>query len=109
MNKRQRKKHRLWPFTEYGFTIEGTFLPPLEDPLAEAKIDELIDLVIAQDLQLGGSADPNGFSFYISRYRGTATNTDRKLLVDLFVSVPEVSHVIAHELEDAWYPRKSST
>lgn len=101
MKKRLRKKLRLWEFQEMGFYVSYDLAIPGGNEDEELEfLDRLIEVVEANQLEIGGAMD--GF-FACCDSRRSATDADRETLRRWLEQQPEVSNVRVSKLVDAWY------
>ena len=104
LNRRQRKKLRVGEFQELVFEVGIRFGQPMEGPRLDAFVDGFIDLVESRRLAAGGGGGGLEAQWVVSTWnRGSATEDDRRAVLDWLLPHPEVVDAKAGALIDGWY------
>ena len=104
LNRRQRKKLRVGEFQELVFEVNIRFGQSMEGPRLDAFIDEFIDLIESRRLIAGGGCGQLEAQWVVSTWnRGSATEDDRRAVLDWLLPHPEVVDAKAGALIDGWY------
>jgi uncharacterized protein YggL (DUF469 family) len=105
MNKRQRKKHRLGEFRQFGFELRFCTPKVWSGEDQGAFWHTCIARIEALGLSVGGGTGACWDVLVTGlRDRDTVTSEQRQALLAWLAARPDVSEIRAGELEDAWYP-----
>jgi uncharacterized protein YggL (DUF469 family) len=117
MNKRLRKKKYIGEFNHFGFSIEGkfgAFCATDRDKridLVDQFLDELIEVIEANHLEMGGGVTPTGLSMFVLKHkqgkrdsRGefktssvSCTDEDRQLVED-WLKDQTILHLVEYQV-----------
>lgn len=101
MKKRLRKKHRLGEFQEFGFDLQLTLAPGLDDRAIEDFLDSfLLEAIEAHGLLAGGGFLA-GFFVVAEARRASATEAHREAVRQWLASRREVQAFRVSALRDA--------
>ncbi len=103
MRKRLRKKLRRGEYREFGFDLDWKFSSGVTVAVADDFWNDLIDLVEARALILGGGGDQAGGTAFITRdWAPGAVAGDREAVLSWARQQSIVTKVTAGPLVDAW-------
>ncbi len=103
MKKRLRKKKRIGEFQEFCFRLILNFKKDSIDEPCEF-IDSFVEEAIEKNgLQTGGGCTKEECDLIVERWRGSATEDDRKLVEAWIVENPLIERYYIGPLYDAWY------
>ncbi len=103
MRKRLRKKRRVGEFREDCFAIDFQFDANLSNSERDQMIDRFIAMLERHGLQFGGGGIVQWSGVVEFQGRGTATQSDRNLVLDWLEQHPEIVAASAGPLRDAWF------
>jgi len=104
MKKRLRKKLHKGEFRQLGFCLEFDYSVTDEisfDTFLDSFIDDCIE---GNGLECGGGGFEH-LSFFVTRYKGSASEEQRNAVKEWLERQPQVSNIILGELIDAWHSR----
>jgi len=103
-SKRLRKKLYVDEFAVTGFGFQGRFVAD-SDELLDPFFDGLVELMNTRKLMIVGGTNEELFEAYLSssdRY-GSATEDDRKAVIEWLDGQTRITDVTVAELSDAYY------
>lgn len=103
MKRRLRKKRRLGEFREDCFELSFEVSPKLGDAGVDSLTDSFIDMIESNGLQFGGGGNGRWSGVVQGAFRVSATELDRRVVLDWLNQHPDVLDAQAGPLRDAWY------
>jgi len=91
-------------FHHVGFTISLRVSPDSDKSQLETVVEELVsEVLVPVSLECGGGTQGYGFEGFVTRWKGSATEDDRRSVSRWLAARPEVEHFELGPLSDAWY------
>ncbi len=103
MKKRLRKKRRIGEFREDCFELTFEMSAALTDDEVNSLTDTFIGMIESNGLQFGGGGNCLWTGIVQGPCRGSATEADRRTVIDWLFQHQDVLNAQAGPLRDAWY------
>jgi hypothetical protein len=103
VKKRLRKKRRLGEFREDCFELTFEMSAALSNDEIDVLTDTFIEMIESNGLQFSGGGNNRWSGIVQGPYRGSATESDRQVVLDWLNQHPNVLNAHAGPLRDAWY------